>query len=198
MSETPETKPSLPVQNALIVHAVGECLMAWAMAEESVHELFVQQLVAKSDNPNRFTVARSVWFCIIAFDSRLKMADAAVKANIRDPETLADWRLLLNYTTRMSALRNEVAHGMLANFDNTEMKIMPYGTDMLKRKEPLTLGELKRRTGLFVALESALSWFSWSTSNQLKPNPHFATMPVPEVITTLREQAAKTRRSQGK
>jgi hypothetical protein len=40
--------PTLPLQEALIIHAVGECLIAWAMAEESIHELFVQQLVAHS------------------------------------------------------------------------------------------------------------------------------------------------------
>ncbi|MET4802843.1 hypothetical protein [Bradyrhizobium sp. LB11.1] len=172
--------------------------MAWAMAEETVHELFVQQLVAKSENPNRFTVARSVWFCIIGFDSRLKMADAAIKANIKDEATLGDWRLLLNYTTKMSALRNEAAHGMLANFNGGEMKIMPYGTDMLKRKEPLTLAELKRRTTLFVDLEKALSWFRWSTGNQIKPDEHFATMPIPELVITLRKQATKSRKGQEK
>jgi hypothetical protein len=198
LSEPAEINPSLPVQNALIVHAVGECLMAWAMAEETVHELFVQQLVTKSENPNRYTVARSVWFCIIGFDSRLKMADAAIKGNITDAATLADWRLLLNYTTKMSSLRNEAAHGMLANFDNKEMKIMPYGTDMLKRTEPLTIAELKRRTELFVELEKALSWFQWSASNQIKPNPHFGTIPVPELVTALRKQAAKTRKGQAK
>lgn len=198
MTETPQTNPSLPVQNALVVHAVGECLMAWAMAEEATHELFVQQLVTKSDNPNRFTVARSVWFSVIGFDSRLRMADAAIKGNIKDASTLADWRLLLNYTIKMSTLRNEAAHGMLANFDGVEIKVMPYGTDMLKRKEPLTMTELKCRTALFIDLEKAISWFQWSVGNQIKPNEHFATMPVPEIVTTLRKQAEKTRMAQGK
>jgi hypothetical protein len=57
--------------------------------------------------------------------------------------TLVDWRLVFNSITKMSSLRNEAAHGMLANFDGKEVKVMPYGTDRLKRKEPLTIGELK-------------------------------------------------------
>jgi hypothetical protein len=69
-------------------------------------------------------------------------------------------------------------------------------TDMLKRKEPLTIAELKRRTTLFVDLTAALSWFYSRTSNQIKPNPLLETIPVPELVTNLRKQALKTRKGQ--
>jgi hypothetical protein len=117
------------------------------------------------------------------------MADAAIKANISNTDVLLDWALLKNHTAKMSEFRNEAAHGMLANFDNQEMKIMPYGTDILKRKEALTVEILKARTKLFVDLQTAISWFHSSTSNQIKPSPHFHNMPVPETILDLRSRA---------
>jgi hypothetical protein len=198
MTEAAPPPVDLSTQNVLIVHAVGENLMAWASLEFELHELFVRQLIFESTNKNRYTIARSVWSAILAFDDRLKMVDAAMQANIANEQIRADWRLLFNYTKKMSTFRNEAAHGMVANYDHKEMMIMPYATSIPVKKAPLSITELKRRTSLFIALHENLQWLSLRMSLLLKPNAELEARKTPDLIETLRKQADRTRASQRK
>jgi hypothetical protein len=108
--------------------------MAWAQVEHTLHQKFVQQLVRQSRNKQRFVIASGVWSAVISFEARLRMVDAAIGGSLFEEEAKhhklvsTDWRLLKNYTVKMSSFRNEIAHGTIMNFDNKEMMIVPYAT----------------------------------------------------------------------
>jgi hypothetical protein len=199
-----EAIESLPLQSqqAILSHAVGTCLMAWAAVEHTLHEMFVRQIIHQSRNKNRFVVARGVWSVVISFEARLKMVDASINANLYNSTTqhskklAADWRLLKNYTTKMSILRNEIAHGTIMNRDNKEMIITPYATTIPFR-QGISITEVGNRTRLFMELNAALQWLQLFVSSGWKPKLKRAVLnqqPIPGLILTLRHQASRSRK----
>ena len=72
------TSQPIHVQTTTLSLAVGNCLMAWANVEHTMHELFVAQVVRQSRNKQRFVIARGIWSVIISFEARLRMTGAAV------------------------------------------------------------------------------------------------------------------------
>jgi hypothetical protein len=200
------TSQPLQVQQIALSHAVGNCLMAWAQVEHTLHEKFVTQLVRQSRNKQRFVIARAVWSAVISFEARLRMVDAAIGGTLFQLETkrcklvASDWRLLKNYTARMSSLRNEIAHGTMMNFDNKEMKIVPYAT-AIPFREGISIIEVYDRTNLFNELDKALNWHDLAFSSLWKPPLRRLVLnqqPIPDLILRLRAQAAQGRGDQNR
>ena len=204
MANPPSIDPvaqPLQVQQAILSHAIGTCLMAWANVEHILHEMFVRQVVFQSRNKNRFVVARSIWSVIISFEARLKMVDASINANLwhaktrRSQQLSADWRLLKNYVTKMSSLRNEIAHGTIMNRDNQEMIVTPYATSIPFRGG-ISIAEIGSRTKPFLELHDALRWLEFLSSTW-KPKLTRAVLnqrPTPDLMVMLRRQAAGSRK----
>src|SRR5439155_26753992 len=94
------TSQPLQDQTNTLSLAVGNCLMAWANVEHTLHELFVAQVVRQSRNKQRFVVARGIWSVVISFEARLRMTSAAIDGSLYKLETRRyqavknDWKLL--------------------------------------------------------------------------------------------------------
>jgi hypothetical protein len=186
----------LKAQQGMLLLAVGICLMAWAQVEYTLHEIFVNHVIRQSRNKQRYVVARGVWSAVISFEARLRMIDAAIKGNLYKMEAkrfrvvTGDWRLLYNYTIKMSSLRNEIAHGTMVNCDDKGMMITPYATTIPFRPG-IPIEELQSRTRLFNELNLALTWHDLSFASlwkrQLKKHV-LDHKPVPDLVLRLRKQ----------
>jgi hypothetical protein len=194
----------LQVQTSTLLLAVGNCLMAWASVEHSIHELFVSQLVRQSRNKQRFVIARGVWSEVISFEARLRMTTAAINGSLYKLEerrylvAKGDWKLLSNYTGTMSKLRNEIAHGTMVNIDSKEMKIVPYMTN-IPIKEGISIQEVLDRTQLFIELDRTISRYHSDLSLLWQPRIRRLVskqLPTPDLLLRLRDQAARSRGGQ--
>jgi hypothetical protein len=199
MADLPPSPTALPhpkLQQSMLCQAVGECVLAWAEVEHQLVGIFVQEVVRQSQNKQRWVVAHGIWSAVINFEARLRMIDNVIDANFsektsrRYKQLNAHWRRLHNYVQKMSSKRNEIAHGEMFNFDDKEMKIVPYATTRPFR-EGLSIGEIRKRTMLFLALREALRWFDFSflalgrpSARQLGLKP----LPTPRLILELRKE----------
>lgn len=191
----------LAQQRALLARLVGECLLAWSMIEFELHEMFVSQLCFRSHNKRKYSVARFVWGAVISFEARIDMVDASIRGNLwgdksrRAKNHASDWRLIKNYIIKLSKLRNEIAHGTIANFDNQEMKISPYFTVMPPRP-PIPIGEVADRIKMFAELKKTLDWLSLYYAPRMRRETRralSANMTTPDLVRKLRDQAAQSR-----
>ncbi|UWU90163.1 hypothetical protein [Bradyrhizobium sp. CB1015] len=198
MSGDPEDiQARLGAERIALVHAAGECLMAWASFEFYLHEMFVSEVILDSKNPQRYVLARGVWSVVVSFEARLKLVDVAIKSNIRDEQVLRDWKLLRSHILRISALRNEIAHGAAVNFDNRQMMIQPYLTVINSKAKPLDHAEIVNRRLSFIETQAGIDWLSLCISALRRPDvrEHFAdrVQAPPDLVVRLRVQAERSR-----
>lgn len=196
---------SLQVQQIALSLAIGTCLMSWANVEQVLHEIFVQRLVRQSRNKNRWVIARSIWSVIISFEARLRMVDAAFNSDIhgrksrRYERLRTDWRLLYNYASSMSKLRNEIAHGTVMVFDDNktkETKVAPYATTIPFRGG-ISIVDVYNRAKLFTELAQTFDRLE-ASSARWKAGPRRYVLirePTPDLILRLRKQKAQHDRS---
>jgi len=200
MSGDPQNiQAKLQTERIALVHAAGECLMAWASFEFYLHEMFVTEVILDSTNPQRYMVARGIWSVVVSFEARLKLVDVAITSNIRNEQVLRDWKLLRSHTLRMSALRNEIAHGSAVNVDNQRMMIRPYSTSISSKAELVDHAEIIKRIHAFSELQAGIDWLSLCISALRRPDvrEHFGdrVQSPPDLIVRLR---AQTERSKGR
>ena len=198
MSEDPQNiLAKLQTERVGLVHAAGECLMAWASFEFYLHEMFVTEVILDSTSPHRYMVARGIWSVVVSFEARLKLVDVVIRSNIRDEQVLRDWKLIRSYTLRMSALRNEIAHGSAVNVDNQRMMIHPYSTSISSKAKLVDHAEIITRIRAFSELQAGIEWLSLCISALRRPDirKHFGDRvhSPPDLIVRLRVQAERSR-----
>ena len=98
---------------------VGKALSKWNLVEFALCNIFVHAMVPNSRHV--VGAAMSAYWAVVSTDARLKMVDVAVyHRSVGNPDLLKSWKLLCNKIRLISKKRNEIAHGLVINFFESE------------------------------------------------------------------------------
>ena len=154
-----------------ITHAVGECLMTWAMVERDISILYCECFgdSHKAGAGIHFAVFDSV----ISIDARMAMIAAALKWNAAldvapiNPFTafLAEWEILRKTIRKKYNKRNEVAHSDIIQYPGSDgaqvVELAPFPTFTNSAfQTKLSHRQLMERKNAFAALAREIVEFS--------------------------------------
>ncbi|MEQ1955201.1 hypothetical protein [Mesorhizobium sp. CN2-181] len=186
--------PSEPIEEMFqnLRTAVGECILEWAVVEFHLALMFHTLI---GGNP---PVSHGVFGAIRSFEARLQMLHMAVVNSYTDEaDTIrTDWKLLYNYCTSMSQLRNQVAHATALNVDGKEVVLEPF-FNLTKEREKISTAEIKDRSVRFRELATTLWWITDQMERRTMPLGGSA-RPVPDLLLRLRTEAAQRRAKHGR
>jgi hypothetical protein len=96
--------------------AVGHAISCWSDVESELANLFAISLRSRD-----FGVAIEAFYCAIGFDTKLRLANTAIRANcIKRPDALTQWGTLHNRLKRKGESRNKLAHGKVITHIETK------------------------------------------------------------------------------
>lgn len=120
---------SLDDEEVVIHVAIGQALSMWGLIENELCTL-----CARCANPHNTAPTAHGFWKIVAFEAKLKLADAVICKSLEGRERdLQTWRSLHERLLRKSKIRNKISHGVIltvgypkAEVFTKEMFLWPY------------------------------------------------------------------------
>lgn len=154
-----------------LTHAVGVCIMTWAMVERGLTVLYCECIDSGVGSKN-FMLNASTFESVISIDARLDMVGATLKwksglffvAHVPAPDYIGEWKSLRNQIRDKYVKRNELAHSDIIQRGqedgSTLVRLAPFPTvSNVMYKTLLSLDQLRERNTLFEKLSADIGNF---------------------------------------
>ena len=170
--------------------AVGECILAWALVEALLSQVF-----AEVQRGLDASVSHAVLGAVRSFDARLKMISEAFNVRFPHPDQppRTDWKLLYNYLSASNTQRNQVAHALMIGLGGDDPVLEPYFI-VTAPKPHLRAKDVRDRTARFNELGDALTpWFVGELMDRRGARPPQWPRQVPDLVLRLRAEVDRNR-----
>lgn len=162
--------------------ATGECLLAWAMVEFNLAQIF------RMCSGIHWVTADNIWSSVLSFDSKMSVLHNVLLALEPDRPDNSDWVLLHDHTRAMARRRNEVAHATMVNVEGKTPMLEPFFV-ISKERPRISVTDVEERTFLFKELAQTLGWYRLVREDSLPEQHRQFVSQVPDLLLRLRSAA---------
>jgi hypothetical protein len=189
----PDSDPTRAVYNG-----VGECIMAWAQAENQLMDIW--RIASGRDS----SFALTVWDRLKSFDAKLQILNSVMQKH-PDTQIKSDWTLLNAEVSSCYKKRNRVAHStMVAKVeriaDEEEVVawgVAPFFSQLNGPTTALSADDLKKQTAHIIFVSGALEWLKKLVELDLPSlQRRRSEAPAHDLLLQLRMKDARMREAQ--
>ena len=179
---------SISEEEKEITHAVGDCILAWAMVELRI-AFILQHCLTHETHPGI-----AIWDMIQSFRGKLGVLRVALLEKHKAPPLSDEIRLLLKRAETLYSKRSAVAHSTLIYEDEKRFVIEPFWS-FSGSKQKITLQELLQYRSDFGELTKSLHWLlvRLTMLDGVPGMPPPQTEPRPDLVQRLLDEEDQNR-----